>query len=262
VSVSPDGRRAVSGSGDKTVRLWDLESGECLRTLEGHRSSVSSVSASPDGRRAVSGSWDRTLRLWDLESGECLAVYPANSHVHSVTTTRFGDRFICGTHDGQMHFLTCVYLPPPGLAILNTTHPDTAYCPYCATEVTPPSDVVAAILAQSALRNRQSHIRLRETASAEPLGNWQSPILSACPHCTRPLQFNPFFAAAGDYADVLRRGLEWLRRHGKAESKDALGHLKALAAHFASTGRHDEAARYAQEAEALAQRLAARRQPT
>ena len=36
VSVSPDGRRAVSGSADKTLRVWDLESGACLRTLEGH----------------------------------------------------------------------------------------------------------------------------------------------------------------------------------------------------------------------------------
>ena len=56
VSVSPDGRRAVSGSDDKTLRVWDLETGQCLRTLEGHRDGVSSVSVSPDGRRAVSGS--------------------------------------------------------------------------------------------------------------------------------------------------------------------------------------------------------------
>ncbi len=71
-----------------------------------------------------------------------------------------------------------------------------------------------------------------------------------------PIQFSPFFAAAEDYADVLRRGLESLRRHGKAESPDALGHLKALAVHLAANGRHDEAARYAQEAAALAARIA------
>ena len=40
VSVTPDGRRAVSGSSDKTLRVWDLESGACLRTLEGHSDGV------------------------------------------------------------------------------------------------------------------------------------------------------------------------------------------------------------------------------
>ena len=56
VSVTPDGRRAVSGSYDETLRVWDLESGACLRTLEGHSGEVQSVSVTPDGRRAVSGS--------------------------------------------------------------------------------------------------------------------------------------------------------------------------------------------------------------
>ena len=64
VRVSPDSRRAVSGSQDQSVRLWDLESGMCLRILEGHRESVTSVSVSPDGRRAVSGSRDQSVRLW------------------------------------------------------------------------------------------------------------------------------------------------------------------------------------------------------
>ena len=36
VALTPDGRKAISGSGDKTVRVWDLESGVCLKVLEGH----------------------------------------------------------------------------------------------------------------------------------------------------------------------------------------------------------------------------------
>ena len=60
------------GLGDKTLRLWDLESGQTLRTLEGHTDWVNAVAVTPDGRRAVSGSEDRTLRLWDLESGQTL----------------------------------------------------------------------------------------------------------------------------------------------------------------------------------------------
>ena len=62
----------ASGSDDKTVRLWDAESGEAVATLEGHSHSVNSVVFSPDGKRVASGSWDKTVRLWDAESGEAI----------------------------------------------------------------------------------------------------------------------------------------------------------------------------------------------
>jgi WD40 repeat protein len=71
--VTPDGRRALSAGGGKTLRVWDLGSGECLATLEGHTSGVEALAVTPDGRRAVSASRDQTLRVWDLGSGECLA---------------------------------------------------------------------------------------------------------------------------------------------------------------------------------------------
>ncbi len=72
MAVLADGRRAVSGSWDGTLRLWDLETGKSLRTLEGHTDWVSAVAVLADGRRALSGSEDGTLRLWDLETGESL----------------------------------------------------------------------------------------------------------------------------------------------------------------------------------------------
>src|SRR5262245_61726280 len=63
VVFSPDGRRALSGSDDQTLRLWDVESGRCERVFEGHTDSILSVAWSSDGRYALSGSADRTLRL-------------------------------------------------------------------------------------------------------------------------------------------------------------------------------------------------------
>lgn len=69
VALSHDGRRLVSGSDDKTVRVWDAETGALQRTLEGHTGSVGSVALSHDGQRLASGSYDKTVRVWDAETG-------------------------------------------------------------------------------------------------------------------------------------------------------------------------------------------------
>ena len=70
VAMSGDGTRAVSGSDDKTLKVWDLATGELLRTLEGHTDAVTAVAVSGDGTRAVSGSDDKTLKVWDLATGQ------------------------------------------------------------------------------------------------------------------------------------------------------------------------------------------------
>ncbi|KAJ7613251.1 hypothetical protein DFH06DRAFT_1015013, partial [Mycena polygramma] len=69
VAFSPDGKLIISGSWDRTIRIWDAESGEQLGDpLEGHAHRVSSVAFSPDGKWIVSGSHDETIRIWDAES--------------------------------------------------------------------------------------------------------------------------------------------------------------------------------------------------
>jgi hypothetical protein len=65
VAFSPDGRTLASCGEGKTVRLWELATGECQRILTGHAGSVNRVAFSPDGRTLASCGADKTVRLWD-----------------------------------------------------------------------------------------------------------------------------------------------------------------------------------------------------
>ncbi len=75
VSWSPDGRYFLSGSYDKSLHLWDVSSGKCLRTFEGHTESVYSVAWSSDGCYALSASGDQTMGLWEVCSGKRLHAF-------------------------------------------------------------------------------------------------------------------------------------------------------------------------------------------
>ncbi len=74
LAFSADGKRLASGSQDRTIRIWDVATGECVQTLHGHREAVMSVAFAPARRRLVSVSLDRTGRIWSLEKGKEEAV--------------------------------------------------------------------------------------------------------------------------------------------------------------------------------------------
>jgi hypothetical protein len=96
VAFSPDGKLVLSG-GDKRLKLWNIDTGECLRTFKGHTKKVNSVSFSHDGKFALSGSGDNTLKLWDIDTGECLRTFEGHTYeVESVTFSPDGKLALSG----------------------------------------------------------------------------------------------------------------------------------------------------------------------
>lgn len=89
VCLSDDGRYALSGSWNDTLKLWDLHTRNCLNTFEGHSSVVESVQLAANMKYALSGSWDKTLKLWSIETGGCLRTYVGHTEkFHRYTSVR------------------------------------------------------------------------------------------------------------------------------------------------------------------------------
>ncbi|QRV96323.1 Vegetative incompatibility protein HET-E-1 [Ceratobasidium sp. AG-Ba] len=102
VALSPDGAYIVSGSWDKTVRIWDSRTGQPVgQPLHGHTQYVTSVAYSPDGAYILSGSDDRTVRIWDSRTGQPVG-QPLHGHTDTVTSVAYspdGAYIVSGSGD-------------------------------------------------------------------------------------------------------------------------------------------------------------------
>jgi len=100
-SVCVSGNRLFSGG--STIKVWNVATGECLQTLEGHEDEghkyeVISVCVSPDGSRLFSGSEDYTIKVWDVATGAC--VHTLEGHILAVESVCVsGNRLFSGSHD-------------------------------------------------------------------------------------------------------------------------------------------------------------------
>lgn len=117
VDVGPDNQLLLSGSTDRTAKIWDLQSGAVLHTLP-HDNWVRAVAFSPDGRIAATGTVgvDRSLRLWDVETGDLLVRYTVDMGLgpQGIEFSADGQTIFCGRADGALIAIRNPFAFAPG----------------------------------------------------------------------------------------------------------------------------------------------------
>jgi serine/threonine protein kinase len=103
VALSSNGQTVVSGSEDKTIKVWNLNNGQLLRTLAGHADAVRSLTLSSNGQILASGSGDKTIKLWNLQTGAQIRTFFGHSGpVWSVAISPDGQTLVSGSEDSTI----------------------------------------------------------------------------------------------------------------------------------------------------------------
>jgi WD40 repeat protein len=100
LSVDANSTRALAGSVDGRLRLWQISDGACLRTIEAHTEDVTAVQVDWTSGRALSGSSDGTVKAWNIESGELLATCKGGSTPRDISASWADHRACCGMDNG------------------------------------------------------------------------------------------------------------------------------------------------------------------
>lgn len=103
VVFSRDGSKLASCSSDKTIRVWDVQTGKCLQVLQGHSGSIWALAFSPEGKILASGGDEAAIKLWDIQTGAC--VQTLAGHTGPILSLAFADTahiLASGSGDGTV----------------------------------------------------------------------------------------------------------------------------------------------------------------
>lgn len=112
MSVTPNGERVITASGDNTVKLpgndgtlkvWDIDTGAAVYTLDGHRRGVTDVTVTPDGQLAISASNDSHLKIWSLQDGQLQHTLRGHDRgISAVGVTPDGEWIVSASQDNTL----------------------------------------------------------------------------------------------------------------------------------------------------------------
>jgi WD40 repeat protein len=103
-AYSPDGKHIVTGSSDRTAKIWDASNGRLVRTLRGHEHQVRRVAYSSDGNFIVTASWDATVKIWRAQDGQIVRTLRGHGNrVMGATFKNDGSTIVTAGDDGTMH---------------------------------------------------------------------------------------------------------------------------------------------------------------
>ena len=105
VAITPNGKYALSGSSDKTLKLWDLKTGKEIRTFKGHiyDGYILSIAITANGKYALSGLFTGAIKLWNLETGKTIRTFKGHAYAtHSVAITPDGKYALSGGWDNTL----------------------------------------------------------------------------------------------------------------------------------------------------------------
>lgn len=188
VSVDSAGLIAISVHCDESLVAWNLEIGAKVRVYQPAGFRVLRASLSHSARWAIVACSDMAVRVLDMRTGCWCQKYVANAPVVHAAMDMDGTHLVCGTEDGQMHFISPRNLPSDIPAMLTASSAEKARCPHCTVEFTPPESIYDTISEHVAVLGADfsPSLELPDETFDDPR------LLVSCPHCGKPLKFNPF----------------------------------------------------------------------